>query len=182
MSIKRFYTIFSIMLLIYMIWPGPSKISDFNALPNSDKSKLEGDTVQIPNVSAYFSDNFREFVIQFYSKEYWRKTLLPFPPFRLNYAPEFSWVAIKKHTDTTYLEELIYPLRDSLYINGFEPFELDGEPRWWGAVKFKVEGQSLFTKTTLRFYPSPLWVRLLVWVGIIASFWMLHKLTKRIIF
>ena len=180
--LKKTFIISSVLLLVYMAWPGPSKIGDFDRLPNSDKSKLEGDTIQIPNVSAYFSDNFRDFVVPFYSKAYWRKTLLPFPPFRLNYAPEFSWTAIKKHTDTTYLEELVYPLRNSLYINGFEPFEPDGQPRWWGAGKFEVEGHSWYTKNTLRFYPSPLWVRLATWFGISLSIFLIYRLGKKIIF
>lgn len=180
--LKKTFIIFSIFLLVYMVWPGPSKISDFVPLPDSIKSKLEGDTIQIPNVSAYFSNNFRENVLPFYRKDYWKLTKLPFPPFKLNYPPEHSWITIKKHTDSTYLEELVYPLRDSLYVNGFEPFYSDGQPKYWGATKFEVEGKSLFTKTTLRFYPSPIWVRLLVWAAITASFWMIFKLTKRIIF
>lgn len=179
---RKLFIVFSALLLVYMLWPGPSKISDFKPLPNSAKSALSGDTVQIPNVAAYFSDNFRDFVVSLYVKEYWRKTLLPFPPLRLNYAPEFSWIAIKKHTDSTYLEELVYPLRDSLYVNGFEPFYSDGQPKYWGSTKFEIEGKSLFTKTTLRFYPSQLGIRILVWAGIIVSTWMLYKLTKKIVF
>lgn len=179
---RKFFIILSLLLLVYMIWPGPSKISDFPPLPSSDKSKLEGDTIQIPNVAAYFSDNFRDFVVPFYSKAYFRKTLLPFPPLRLNYPPEFSWIAIKKHTDSTYLEELLYPLRDSLYVNGFEPFEPSGQPRWWGATKFEVLGNTWYTKTTLRFYPSPLIARLLVWFGITVSIFLIYKLGKKIIF
>lgn len=164
-----------------MIWPGPTKISDFPALPSSDKSKLAGDTIQIPNVAAYFSQNYREFVVPYYLKNYQSLSKLPFPAIRLNHPPEFSWLTIKKHTDSTYLEELVYPLRHSLFVNGFEPFSSDGQPRWWGATKFEVDGQSWYTKTTLRFYPSPVFVRILVWFGIIVSIFLLYKLGKKII-
>ena len=179
---RRIFIIFSILLFIYMVWPGPKEISQFTALPASDKSKLEGDTIQIPNVSAYFSDNFREFAVPFYLKEYSRLTKLPFPPIKLNHPPEFSWLVIKKHTDSTYLEELVYPLRDSLFVNGFEPFTEDGQARWWGAAKFDVDGHSWYTKTTLRFYPSNLWVRILVWFGITLSIFLNFKLGEKIIF
>ncbi len=179
---KYLFFFFSSLLLIYMLWPGPSRIDQFSPLPNSLKSKLEGDTIQIPNVSAYFSDNFREFVVPFYLKNYWNLTKLPFPPLRLNYAPEFSWIAIKKHTDSTYLEELVYPLRSSLYVNGLEPFYSDSRPKFWGATKFEVEGKSHLTKTTLRFYPSSLGVRFLVWAGIILSINLLYKMMRKIIF
>jgi len=176
------FHILSILLLIYMLWPGPSKISDFPPLPDSTKSNLSGDTIQIPHVSAYFSDNFREFVVPFYRRDYWKKTNLFFPPLRLNYPPEFSWTAIKKHTDSTYLEELVYPLRDSLYVNGLEPFDISGQPRWWGATKFEVSGNSWYTKTTLRYYPSPLWARFLVWLGIAISLALIYNLGKKVIF
>lgn len=175
---KYIFIFFSLLLLIYMLWPGPSRINQFAALPSSEKSKLEGDTIQIPNVSAYFSNNFRDFTVPFYLRNYQNLTKLPFPPLRLNYPPEFSWTAIKKHTDSTYLEELVYPLRDSIYINGFEPFYENGEPKYWGAVKFEVGGNIWFTKTTLRFYPSPLWARIVTWFGILLSIYFLFRLGK----
>ncbi len=178
---KKIFIFSSILLLIYMVWPGPSQISDFKALPNSDKSDLAGDTWQIPNVSAYFSNNYREFVIPFYRANYWKGTFLPLPPLRLNYPPEFSWNVIKKHTDSTYLEELVYPLRDSIYINGFEPFYPDSTPKYWGASQFNTFGHKWDTKVTLRFYPSPLWVRLLVWIGIVLSTIYLYKLGRKVI-
>lgn len=178
---KTVYIIFSVLLLIYMLWPAPGKISQFSPLPDSTKSKLSGDTWQIPNVAAYFSDNFRDFVVPYYVKSYQSLSKLPFPPLRLNHPPEFSWLTIKKHTDSTYLEELVYPLRHSLFVNGFEPFDSSGQPRWWGATKFEADGNLWYTKTTLRFYPSSLWVRFLVWLGIIVSASLLYKLGKKII-
>ena len=178
---KNIYILLSILFLLYMIAPGPGKISDFEALPSSTKSNLEGDTIQIPNVAAYFSNNYRDFIIPFYIRNYIEKTFLPFPPLRLNHPPEYSWTAIKKHTDSTYLEELVYPLRDSLYINGYEPFYPDGTPKFWGSTTFDANGQQWFTKTTLRFYPSPLWARILVGLGVLLSFFWMKKISKKII-
>ncbi len=179
--IKKVFIIFSGLLLIYLIWPGPSKISDFKPLPSSDKSTLEGDTIQVPNVVGYFSNNYREFVVQFYLNVYQGLSHFPFPPLRLNRPPEYSWIAIKKHTDSTYLEELVYPLRDSLYVNGFEPFYEDSTPKFWGSVKLN-EGKNLwYTKTTLRYYHSNEIVRILVWCGIISSIYLLSKLGKKIL-
>lgn len=164
-----------------MIWPGPSKINNFKPLPSSAKSTLAGDTFQIPNVAGYFSNNYREFVVPFYSSVYQAQAHFPFPPLRLNHPPEYSWLTIKKHTDSTYLEELVYPFRDSLFVNGFEPFYSDGNPKFWGSSQFSVDGQNWFTKTTLRFYPSSLIVKILVWFGIVASIYLLFKLGKQII-
>lgn len=180
--IKKIFLIFSGLFLIYMVWPGPSKISDIRPLPSSDKSTLAGDNItQVPNVAGYFSNNYREFVVPFYIKDYWQKSLLPFPPLRLNHPPEYSWTVIKKHTDSTYLEELIYPLKNSLYVNGFEPFYSDKTPKFWGSARFEVEGQSWFTKTTLRFYPSNLLVSIVVWLGIVISIYLSFKLGRKIL-
>lgn len=179
---KKAFIVFSVLLLIYMLLPGPKKISDFKALPNSDKSTLEGDTIQIPNVSAYFSNNYRNFVSSFYLKIYQKKTFLPFPPLRLNHPPEYSWNVIKRHTDSTYLEELVYPLRDSVYVNGFEPFYEDGSPKFWGSTKLNEGAHLWYTKITLRFYPSNFLIRFLVWLGIISAILMVYKMGKKIIF
>lgn len=165
-----------------MLWPSTSDINDFKALPDSVKSELEGDTIQIPNVAAYFSDNYRDEVISFYLQDYQSKYNFPFPPLKLNHPPEYSWIAIKKHTDTTYLEELIYPLRDSFYINGFEPFYSDSTPKFWGATQFEAGDMLWETKTTLRFYPSTIIIRFVVWFMVILSMGMIYILGKRIIF
>lgn len=165
-----------------MLWPSPSKVYDFNPLPSSVKSRLDGDVWQIPNLMAYFSNNYRDTVVPFYLSEYWDISNLPFPPMKLNHPPEFSWNTIRKHTDSTYLEELIYPLRDSLYINGFEPFNPDGSDKFWGSGKFLAENQEWFTKTTIRFYSSSFFVRLVVWFGISVSILLLYKCGRKIIF
>ncbi len=178
---KKIFLIFSFLLLIYMMWPGPSSINQFNALPDSEKSTLEGDTIQVPEVAAYFSNNFRNFAVPFYSDDYQNLVKLPFPPLKLNHPPEYSWTAIKRHTDSTYLEELIYPLRNSLYVNGFEPFYPEGEAKFWGATKFEVGENAWFTKTTLRFYPSPVWVRVVTWFGIILSTALLYRMGRIIL-
>lgn len=179
--IKKLFIIFSGLLLIYMVWPGPSNISQFKPLPNSAKSTLSGDTIQIPNVSAYFSNHFREFVIPFYFKNYQENSHLPFPPLKLNHPPEYSWEVIKKHTESTYLEEFIYPLRDSLYVNGFETHRPDGSLVFWGAPQLNEADKIWFTKATLRLYTANILVKLLVWAGIIISILSIFRLGRRII-
>lgn len=172
---------FLVILLVYMLMPGPKSIEDFPALPASIKSNLEGDTIQVPNISAYFSDNYRDFVIPFYLQSYFTHTKFPFPPLRLNYPPEFAFTAIKDQTQSTYLEELTYPLRDSLFVNGMEPLEKDGSPRYWGGAHFEVNGKNLDTKLTLRFYPSSILTRIITWLCIDLSVIVLWIMTERIL-
>lgn len=177
---KVVFIIFAVLLLVYMLWPGPSKISEFKPLPNSAKSTLSGDTVQIPNVSGYFSNNFRSFVIPFYLKNYQENSHFPFPPLELNHPPEYSWVVIKSQTETTYLEELVYPLRDSLYVNGYELYRPDGTPIFYSAPKLEEAGREWPTKVTLRLYTSNVLVRIIVWAGILISINRIFKLGGRI--
>lgn len=164
-----------------MLWPAPTNITQFKPLPNSAKSTLSGDTVQIPNVSAYFSNNFRDFVIPFYIKNYQQANFFPFPPIELNHNPEYSWTVIKKPTDTTYLEEFVYPLRASLYVNGFETHRPDGTKVFYGAPDLTEDEKLWFTKATLRLYTSNFLVRIIVWGEIIISILLIFKLSKRII-
>ncbi len=178
---KVAFIIVSGLLFIYMMWPAPTSITQFPALPDSTQSKEAGDTFQIPNVAAYFSRFYRSYVTNFYKDAYWKLTGLPFPPLRLNHPPEFSFTAIKDQTQSTYLEEYYYPLRGSLYVNGFEPFTEDGKPKFVGATDMVIDGKFYSTKTTLRYYSSHWYSRLIVWMGLNVISIGLWKMGKRVL-
>ena len=117
--LKVFFILLASALLLYMVWPtGPKDVSDFSHLPNSTRSNLPGDTWQVPNIAAYFSENYRSFVMPYYVNEYKSFTKFGIDPLRLNYPPEYAFSLIKDQTHNTYLEEITYPLRDSLFISG----------------------------------------------------------------
>lgn len=175
------YLLASVAFLFYLLLPGPSKISDFPALPDSVKSSLEGDTVQVPNIAAYYSDNYRDFVISYYREAFTLISKFPFPALRLNYPPEDAFTYIKDQTQSTYLEEITYPFRESLFISGLEPLDKDGKPRYLGGDSFLVDGSRYRTKVTIRYFPSPLIARLAVWLGINTSFALLAFVGRRII-
>lgn len=178
---KGLFILFSVILLIYLIWPGPNSIYLFKPLPSSVKSKLDGDVWQVPNIVAFFSNSYRTENVLFYSKDYQQLSRFFFSPIRINHPPEFAYTAIKPYTDSTYLEEFVYPLRDSLYVNGFEPFYEDGQSKYWGAIPFLVDGTNWQTKTTLRFHPSSVFARIVLWFGISLSIYLLFIMTKRIL-
>ena len=174
------FLFFSLVFLIYLLMPGPSSIHDFPKLPNSTTSSYEGDTIQVPDVAAYFSGNYRDITISFYSQNYQAKTKFFFLPMRLNYPPEDAFTKIKDQTQSTYLEELTYPFRDSLYINGFEPLE-NGLPRYRGADRIEYDGSKYDTKVTLRYYSSSLVSRLILWLGVNLSVCLLLYIGRRVI-
>lgn len=160
--------------------PGPESVENFSALPNSAKSTLSGDTIEVPNISAYFSNNYRNFVTTFYYKSYREQNIIPFIPLKLNYPPEFAFSAIKDQTQSTYLEEYVYPLRNSLFVNGLEPFVENGKARYWGASVFTQSGNPYYTKVTLRYYPSSLSSRIIVWFLINMSCILIWKTARGI--
>ena len=177
--VKSVFIFISTLFLVYLLWPGPKNIAEFASLPNATRSTLSGDTVEVPNIVGYFSSNYREFVVNFFNNNYQKLSLLPFPPIRLNYPPEEAFIFVKDQTQSTFLEEAVYPLRNSLFVNGLEPFYQDGKPRFEGAAKFQEDLYE--TKTTLRFYPSSAWIRILVWIGINLAVIFMWVISKKIL-
>ncbi len=105
------FVIFNLFAVLYLISPIPN-LPD---LPNSIKSDLPGDTVQISNVSAYYTNMTRTEVMNFYKAYY-------SGPFRvnLNHPPEKAKEIIVNTIQSYYFEEFVLPFKESLYINGFE--------------------------------------------------------------
>ncbi len=175
--------------LIYLILPGPERIEEFPRLPGSLKSQLTGDTIQNPNIAAFFSDYDRAFVTNFYfsgfKNIYCKKDILGFPnplcflsPLKLNHPPEKAFSYIRDQQESTYLEEYFLPLRESFFVNGYEPIDKNGKPFFQMSKPIEVDKVIYFSKSTVRFYPSSVWSRVLIYLGIWASFFGLGKLGK----
>lgn len=105
------FCIFNIFAIVYLISPTPT-LPD---LVNSVKSDEPGDTVQLKNVSAYYTNMTRTEVMNFYKAYY-------SGPFRiiLNHPPEKSKEIIKDTIQSYYFEEFVLPFKESIFINGFE--------------------------------------------------------------
>ena len=137
--------IFNALALTYLISPTPI----LKDLPNSIKSQLPGDTTQIKNTTAYFTNMTRTEVINFYQASY-------AGPFRihLNHPPEKAKSIWHQTIRTYYLEEFILPFKASLYINGFE-WENDVFTKPARRIKNKLEYQDKIykAKITIRTFP-----------------------------
>lgn len=103
--------LFNAFSLAYLLIPTP-QLKD---LPNSAKSDEPGDTVQLKNVSAYYTNLSRNEVINFYKSIYSGPFLTI-----LNHPPELAKTIIKDTIQSYYFEEFHLPFKESLYINGFE--------------------------------------------------------------
>lgn len=175
-----------ILGLIYVLLPGPASIRNFAPLPDSTKSDLSGDTWQNPNNVAYFSNFDRKFITKFYRNNFAKMHLFGFflPPIRLNHPPEKAYQYIRDQQESSFLEEYLYPLRESIYVNGYEPAVVNrmnkrdeevgfvGNHSWFKDVPYN-------SKTTLRYYPSSVFARILVYFSIWICAMALWKLTKK---
>lgn len=171
----------------YLLLPGPTSISQFPKLPGSVKSQETGDTIQIPNVAAYFSDHRRGSIIPFYRaafrdsycKSYFLGLPNPLcfiPPVHLNHPPEEAFLYIRDQQKSTYLEQFTYPFRESFFVNGYEPYDSEGRPFNWESVPLLVDGTIYQTKTNLRLYTNSVYARVLVYLAIWFLGYLMYKL------
>jgi len=144
----------NILALIYLVSPAPS-LPD---LPNSVKSDLPGDTVQIKDTTALFTNMTRTEVINFYKASF-------SGPFRIiiNHPPEKARQIWQETTQSYYLEEFILPFKQSLYINGFE-WEKDVFIKPEQRIKNKIlyQDKEYQAKVTLRLFPAKIGNRIFV--------------------
>lgn len=165
------------MGLIYIIYPSPSKIEDFSPLPRSYKSNEPGDTIQNPNIAAYYSFFRRAEITDFYKTNFqnlhfcnfFLNPLCNIAPIRLNHPPEYAYQYIRDQQMSTFLEEYTYPLRDSLFVNGYEPkieHQIKRVPTNFFGSTIHIKGKFYNSKTTIRFYPSNIFIRVFVYLSV----------------
>ena len=137
------YVLFSAIFLLYLGLPSPS----FPLPPSDARISNEPADTENPLRRAYFTNFTREEVMAHYKKEFrWGLTL--------NYPPEESRTLIRDQTRSTFLEEIVHPLREGIYINGFEPKDEKDA--------INIEGLPWRQKIIVRYVPSTIFVRLVV--------------------
>jgi len=178
---KIIFWVFGVLASLYLLIPEPSLPPP--DLPDSLKSDLPGDTVQISRVSAYFSDKTRNEVISFYQAYFSRSPFfnLPLVTIRLNHPPEYAKEIIRDTTQSYYFEELIHPFKSSLFINGFDwQNDVFTPPDKRAQNKLIYNQKAWLVKVTLKWFSSGLIAELLIfwsaWLvfAIASKFWFLE--------
>jgi hypothetical protein len=171
---KIFFVLVFALGTFYLVLPSPKS---FHYLPDSLKSIEPGDTTQIANVSAYYTDLPRKEVLNFYTDYFSRSPFLSFPliTYRLNHPPERIREVLRETQQSTYVEEIIHPLRESVFISGFE---WNNDPFTPSQRRIKniltIDGKTYQFKVTLFYQESKLWQRLLVfYLSLIAIYLIL---------
>jgi hypothetical protein len=167
--------------LFYLLMPvSYDSVHDFPPLPNSLKSDEPGDTAQNPNNSAYYSYLRRDEITSFYKRYYEQLKFfgIRIPALRLNHPPEYAYQYVKDQTVSTFLEEYTYPLRDSIFVNGYDPKiwnQIKNEHTNFFSDSIFIKGSYYASKTTLRYYPSDPVNRVIIYI---ISWLLLYLLFK----
>lgn len=137
-------------------------------LQNSIKAEESGDQVVPIGVTSFYTDFGRKEVVKFYAETFSRSYFLNLPllTYQLTHPLERAKELLGEKQKATYVEEIIHPLKASLFISGYEwendPFvpKIEMERN-----KIIVEGKVFKAKVTLYYQEAPVVVRLFVFLG-----------------
>lgn len=159
--LRIIFVIFSILLLVYVSFTSP----DFPEPPKESVQSDEPGDMETPLRRAYYTNLNRAEVIAHYQNQFNQMKYVP--TLRLNYPPEEAQTMIRDQTKATFLEELTHPLRESLYISGFESK---------GTIyELKINDVVWKNKITVKYVPSNLYMRILVVLLMSISFYLLVR-------
>lgn len=152
----------TLLFLVCLLLPTPS----FPIQPPDSVQSLEDADTETPYRRAYFTNFTREEVLKHYQSQFERSPFLGLllPTYRLNYPPEEAFRLIRDQTRSTFLEEIVHPFRETLFVNGFKPKEAKDEI-WY-------KGRHFEQKITVKYVPSSVFVRVpLAFLALVALFW-----------
>lgn len=157
---KGLFVVFGIFLLVYLSLP---RVKFPEPLPGAYQSGEPAD-VETPLRRGYYTDMTRSEVMAWYEKQFkWGIVL--------NYPPEDAQTLIRDQTKSTFLQEIVHPFRESIYINGFEPRDAQYE--------IIINGTHYRQKVIVRFVDSSLPVRLVIGVATLVLIYGLYLQYKK---
>jgi hypothetical protein len=116
--LKVLFITFCLAGVVYLALPNYA----FPAPPPDSLQSQEPADTETPLRRAYFTNYDRAEVLAWYETQFEEKTILgiKLPAYLLNYPPEEAQTIIRDQTRSSFLQEVVHPMRESLYINGFE--------------------------------------------------------------
>lgn len=148
---KRIVYFFAVLVfaifVVYLLLPSPR----FPKQPADSVQSLEEADTESPFRRAYFTNYTRDWIVEHYQNQFMTLLGVPLPTYRLNYPPEDAFQLIRDQTRSTYLEEIIHPFRESIFINGFVP-TLAKDAIGYRGVRY-------YQKITIRYTPSSPFIR-----------------------
>lgn len=152
--VKIVFALFGICLLVYLVWPAPhfpDTLWDYT-------SSTEPADKETPLRRGYYTNLTREQLMSHYAKEFgWGE--------RLNYPPEEAQTIIRDQTKATFLEEVVHPMRESIFVAGNELGPNQGF--------FVVDGKEFKQKVIVKYVPSNVFTRVLIGLSALGLIWIL---------
>ena len=150
---KIVFALTGIVLIIYLAWPAPpfpNTLWDFT-------SSTEPADKETPLRRGYYTNLTREQLMSHYVKEFgWGE--------RLNYPPEDAQTLIRDQTHATFLEEIVHPMRESLFVAGNESGSGQGT---------LIDGKVYKQKVIVKYVTSNIFIRILVGLLTLGLIWIL---------
>lgn len=164
--------------LIYLLLPTPATPD----LSKAERSDEPGDTWQHPDQKGFYTDSNRQTVLSEMQSKFSLVFLgFKLPSYRLNYRPEEAFSLVRDQLKSYYLEEIIYPLHSSLFVNGWEPTH---SPVYTGYEEKEIprisfRGTPYVSKVTLKPTVSSVWARIFIWTLIFPSSYLVYLSLKK---
>ncbi len=152
-----------IISVIYLLLPAPQ----FPKPPPGALRSNEPGDLESPYRYAYYTNYSRSGILAYYSQAFriWGVQYL------LNYPPENAYSLIRDQTKSSWLQEIVHPLRESIYINGFYPTK--------PTEQIYIAGVHYLNKITVRYIPSNPVTRLEVLLLIsVCCYWLYREYVK----
>lgn len=124
---------------IYLVLPSPSFPPP---PPGSLQSTDPADTESIYR-RAYYTNLSRLEIMDYYDSQF--HGLIPIQ-YRLDLPPEDAYPIIRDQTRSSFLEQIVHPGRESLYINAFVPTK--------PTEQINIKNVHYLNKVTVRYLPS----------------------------
>ncbi len=155
---KASFLILTLSAVYYLLLPAPKyPLPPVNSLRSAEPGDLE--TVYR---RAYYTNYSRSEILKYYSGQF------SFPgQILLNYPPEDAFTVIRDQTKSSWLQELVHPFRESLYINGFYPTK--------PTEQIYIDNVHYQNKIILHYFPSSAATRLTVLLLVLISLYFLKK-------
>src|SRR3990167_742470 len=173
MRLRKFISLTLVVVCsAYLLVPTPS----FPNPPADSLQSNEPGDIESPLRRSYFTNFSRDEVMRHYVDQFSisKSSLwdIPLPPYTLNYPPEDAQTKIRDLARSTFLEEITDSLRESVFVNGFEPKEAKDS--------IEIAGKPWRQKITIRYYPSSERSRIVALILIVISIWYLLKEYSRV--
>ena len=170
LSFKIFFILIFFILLIYLIIPAP----EFPLPPNDSLQSNEPADLETPLRRSYFTNFTREEVMKHYKDQLLSSAYLgiALPTYSFNYPPEEAQTIIRDQTNSTFLEEIVYPFRMSVFVNGYEPKTKKG-------LVFFEDNRTWRQKIIVKYVESYVGVRIfIVFSTALVTWFVLIELKK----